>query len=115
MDEGFKMLDRSIGINAQQSLPFYEILPWVLLSVGIIIVFWGVLVFLRKLALDKRRDKGVDVQRTMEQIEKFHKDGILSDEEYKRALRAILGKNELISGGEQGSVLESRNDDDDNS
>jgi len=115
MDEGFKMINRLIGINAQQRLPFYEMLPWFLLSIGIFVGFWVVLVILRKYALDKRRDKDISTKSAIRQIEKFHKDGILSDEQYKRAIRAVLGKNELISRGKDGIVLENKNDEDDNS
>ena len=115
MDEGFKMINRLIGINAQQRLPFYEMLPWVLLSIGIFVGFWVVLMVLRKYALDKRKDKDISTKSAIRQIEKFHKDGILSDEQYKRAIRAVLGKNELISRGEEGNVSENENDQDDDS
>ncbi|RKY75200.1 hypothetical protein DRQ00_10960 [candidate division KSB1 bacterium] len=115
MDEGFKMINRLIGINAQQRLPFYEMLPWFLLSIGIFVGFWVVLMVLRKYALDKRKDKDISTKSAIRQIEKFHKDGILSDEQYKRAIRAVLGKNELISRGEEGNVSENENDQDDNS
>ena len=115
MDEGFKMINRLIGVNTQQRLPFYEMLPWFLLSIGIFVGFWVVLVILRKYALDKRKDKDISTKSAIRQIEKFHKDGILSDEQYKRAIRAVLGKNELISGGKDGSVLENKNEEDDNS
>ena len=115
MDEGFKMINRLIGINAQQRLPFYEMLPWVLLSIGIFVGFWVVLMVLRKYALDKRKDKDISTKSAIRQIEKFHKDGILSDEQYKRAIRAVLGKNELISRGKDGIVLENKDDEDVNS
>ena len=115
MDEGFKMINRLMGINAQQRLPFYEMLPWFLLSIGIFVGFWVVLMVLRKYALDKRKDKDISTKSAIRQIEKFHKDGILSDEQYKRAIRAVLGKNELISRGKDGIVLENKNDEDDDS
>jgi len=93
-------------IYTRQNTPFRDMLPWFFVSVGIFVVFWGILIFLRKLAIGKHRSS--TDQNALKQIEQFHKEGILSDEQYKRARRSILGLDE--STNRAGSERETEDD-----
>lgn len=64
--------------------------PWLLIAVllAALFVLYAVVVYLRRAVLDSSpaAKRGL----TMEQADKLHRDGLLSDREYQRIRRAVL-------------------------
>ncbi|MHC4717990.1 MAG: hypothetical protein ACYS5V_13530 [Planctomycetota bacterium] len=66
-----------------------ELLMWACVAMAAVLLLGLVVVLIRRAALSP--DSRPPAQMAVEQVEQLHRDGALSDEEYRRARRLALG------------------------
>lgn len=81
----------TLGATVQPGEVFFAILPWMLILIGIVIVGWLLLLFIRRSTGDG--ESGLDDGFTLGQLRKMRERGEMSDEEFEQARNVILGQH----------------------
>lgn len=68
---------------------FFDILPWLLVLVGVVVVGAAVIYFLRRAV---NSGSGSPEGFTLHEVRRLHETGQLSEEEFERAKAAIIGR-----------------------
>jgi hypothetical protein len=68
---------------------FVDLLPWLLLLLGVVVVGWIVILWVRR---SLRAEVGHTKGFSLEDLRSLHRDGSLSDEEYESAKRTLLAR-----------------------
>ena len=84
-------LPMTLGATVQPGEVFFAIMPWMLILIGIVIVGWLLLVFIRRTTGDG--DSSLDDGFTLGQLRKMRERGEMSDEEFEQARNVILGQH----------------------
>ncbi len=82
------LLNLATGSSTSPDRAFGELVPWLLLLIGVVVV-GAVIIWLARRAVDRASDSGGGF--SLHELRQLHASGQLSDEEYERAKASIIG------------------------